>query len=110
MLLARCTDRANYYYAGIASWGDKYAIGVLVDGVNTKLTGVGSASDITPDTTYRLRFALTGSTLSLYDGDQLVASVVDPTLIPDPSYIGLQSSTPTGQAAFANVTVTSAGR
>ena len=110
VLLARCTDRSTYYYAGIASWGNKYAIGLLAEGANAKLTGVGSASDITPGTTYHLRFRLTGSALALYDGDQLVASVIDPTLIPERSYIGLQSSTATGQAAFANVSVTSAGR
>ena len=104
VLMARYTDRLNYYYAGIASWGQKYAFGVLVDGVNTQLAGVGSATDIAANTTHHLTFALSGSSLNLYDDGTLVLSVVDPTLIPASSYVGLQTSTPTGRTAFANVT------
>lgn len=109
VLLARCTDRQTYYYAGVASWGQQYAIGVLVEGVNTKLAGVGDAADIVPGQTHHLRFVLAGSNLALYDGDQLVLSVVDPTLIPPVSYVGMQSSTATGLAAFGNVSVATHG-
>ncbi|MEU5029164.1 hypothetical protein [Streptomyces milbemycinicus] len=106
VLLARHTDRDSYYYAGIASWGDKYAIGVMADGVNTKLAGVGTASDIGTGTTHQLRFTLNGSQLDLYDDDRLVLSVVDPTLIPAASFVGLQTSTNTGRAKFGDVSVT----
>lgn len=115
VLLARCTDRETYYYAGIASWGHKYAIGVVTEGANRQLDGVGDAAGIIPDTTYHLTFALSGSTLELYDGGQLVALVVDPTLIPATSYVGMQSSTPTGstptgQTSFGAATVTTLPR
>lgn len=106
VLLARSTDRDSYYYAGIASWGQKYAIGVLDDGVNTKLAGVGSAADIAVGRTHRLSFSLTGSRLELYDDGVLVASVVDPTLVPASSYVGLQTSTSTGRTRFGGVSVT----
>jgi hypothetical protein len=106
VLFARYTDRGNYYYAGIASWGNKYAIGKLVNGTNTKLTGVGSASEISAGTTYRLRLVVTGSTVSLYDGSTLVASATDSALTPAASYVGLQTTASTGHAAFDNVTVT----
>lgn len=105
VLMTRCTDRQNYYYAGIASWGQQYAIGVLADGVNTKLAGTGTASDIAPDVPHRLRFAVQGSALTLYDDDRVVLSVVDPTLIPPRSYVGLQSSTPAGRTSFGEVSV-----
>lgn len=105
VLMARCTDRDTYYYAGVASWGQKYAIGVLVNGVNTQLAGIGSAEEIIANTSHQLSFVLSGSRLSLYDGGQLVLTVVDPTLIPDSSYVGLQCSTPTGRVAFGKVRV-----
>lgn len=106
VLMVRCTDRGNYYYAGVASWGQQYAIGVLADGVNTQLAGTGSAADIAPGVTHHLTFSVSGSQLSLYDGGTLVLSVVDPTLIPDTSYVGMQSSTGTGLVSFGNVSVT----
>jgi hypothetical protein len=106
VLLAHYTDRGDYYYAGIASWGDKYAIGKLVGGVNTKLAGAGAASDITAGTTYRLRLVLDGSAISLYDGATLVASVTDSSLQPAASYVGLQTTSSIGHAAFDNVAVT----
>jgi hypothetical protein len=106
VLLTRYTDRGNYYYAGIASWGNKYAIGKLVNGTNTKLVGAGTASDISAGTTYRLRLAVTGSTISLYDGNTLVASATDSALTPAASYIGLQTTASTGHAAFDNISVT----
>ncbi|MCX5401730.1 hypothetical protein [Streptomyces sp. NBC_00102] len=109
VLLARATGRDTYYYAGIASWGNKYAIGVMEGGVNTKLAGTGSSSEIAVNRTYRLRFALTGSRLDLYDDDRLVLSVVDPTLIPAASYVGLQSSNNTGRVKFAEVRVVATG-
>ncbi|MDR7275722.1 hypothetical protein [Catenuloplanes atrovinosus] len=106
VLMARYTDRGNYYYAGIASWGNRYAIGKLVDGTNTKLTGVGAASEIHAGTTYRLRLVVSGSTISLYDGGTLVASVTDESLAPAASYVGMQTTASTGHAAFDNVAVT----
>jgi hypothetical protein len=106
VLLARYTDRGNYYYAGIASWGNKYAVGKLVNGTNTKLVGVGAASDISAGTTYRLRLMVSGSTISLYDGSTLVASATDNALNPAASYVGLETAAATGHAAFDNVSVT----
>lgn len=106
VLLARATERDTYYYAGVASWGNKYAIGVMEGGVNTKLAGVGSSSEIVTGLTHRLRFALTGSQLDLFDDDRLVLSVVDPTLIPAAGYVGLQVSTHTGRTKFSEVRVT----
>jgi hypothetical protein len=105
VLLARSTDRDSYYYAGIASWGQKYAIGVMDDGVNTKLAGAGSATDIAVGQTHRLSFTLTGSRLELYDDGVLVTSVVDPTLVPASGYVGLQTSTNTGRTRFGGVSV-----
>ncbi|MGW4734362.1 hypothetical protein ACWEQC_35245 [Streptomyces shenzhenensis] len=106
VLLARFTDRDSYYYAGIASWGNEYAIGLMADGVNTRLAGAGHASDVRPGEARRLRFALNGSRLDLYDGDRLVVSAVDPTLIPATGFVGLHTTTNTGRAKFANVSVT----
>ena len=106
VLFSRYTDRGNYYYAGIASWGNKYAIGKLVNGTNTKLTGVGAASEISAGTTYRLRLVVSGTTISLYDGSTLVASATDSSLSPAASYVGLQTTASTGHAAFDNVVVT----
>nr|WP_221380654.1 hypothetical protein [Actinoplanes polyasparticus] len=106
VLLARYTDRSNYYYAGIASWGNKYAIGKLVNGTNTKLTGVGSDAETSAGTTYRLRLEVNGTTISLYDGGRLVASATDSSLQPAASYVGLQTTVSTGHAAFDNVSVT----
>jgi hypothetical protein len=106
VLLARYTDRGDYYYAGIASWGNKYAIGKLVGGVNTKLTGVGSNTETSAGTTYHLRLAVSGTTISLYDGATLVASATDSSLQPVASYVGLQTTASTGHAAFDNVAVT----
>ncbi|WP_160573678.1 glycoside hydrolase family protein [Actinomadura physcomitrii] len=106
VILARATDRDTYYYAGIASWNQKYAIGVMVDGANTKLAGAGAASDIKPGETHRLRFVLEGSNLTLYDNDRKVLEVIDPTLIPTTSYVGLQTTTHTGNSKFAAVAVT----
>jgi hypothetical protein len=56
--------------------------------------------------THRLGFALSGSRLELYDGGRPVLSVVDPTLIPASSFVGLQSSTNTGKAEFGDLLVT----
>ncbi|MGW0857656.1 hypothetical protein, partial [Streptomyces sp. NPDC002690] len=109
VILARATGRDTYYYAGIASWGNKYAIGVMEHGANTKLVGTGSDSEIETGRTYRLRFELTGSRLDLYDDGHLVLSVVDPTLIPASGYVGLQSSTGTGKAKFAALRVEATG-
>jgi hypothetical protein len=106
VLLTRYTDRGDYYYAGIASWGDKFAIGKLVNGTNTKLAGAGTASDISAGTTYRLRLTVTGSRISLYDGNTLVVSATDSALTPAASYVGLQTTASTGHAAFDNVSVT----
>lgn len=105
VLMARGTDRQNYYYAGIASWGDKYAIGKLVNGQNTKLVGVGTAADIRQNTTYRLRMVVRGAVIELYDGGTLVASAVDTSLNPPVSYAELQTTTSIGQAAFDNVSI-----
>jgi hypothetical protein len=105
VLMARSTDRQNYYYAGIASWGDKYAIGKLVNGQNTKLVGVGTAADIRQNTTYRLRMVVRGAVVELYDGGTLVASAVDTSLNPPVSYAELQTTTSMGQAAFDNVSI-----
>jgi hypothetical protein len=105
VLMARGTDRVNYYYGGIASWGDKYAIGKLVNGQNTKLVGVGSAEDIHQNTTYRLKLVVRGATIELYDGGVLVARAVDTSLNPPVSYVELQTTQPTAQAAFDNVSI-----
>ncbi|MEV8378751.1 hypothetical protein AB0P21_38780 [Kribbella sp. NPDC056861] len=105
VLLARYTDRDSYYYAGIASWNQKYAIGVMDNGVNTKLAGTGAATDIAVGQAHRLAFKLTGSRLDLYDNDQLVLSTNDPTLIPSTSYVGLQTTAGRAQARFAAVSV-----
>lgn len=105
VLMARATDRTSYYYAGIASWGNKYAIGKLVDGQNTKLTGVGTANDIAANTTYRLRLVVRGALIQLYDGGALVASAVDTSLNPPVSYVQLQTTSSTGRATYDNVTV-----
>lgn len=105
VLFARYTDRDDYYYAGIASWGNKYAIGKMAGGVNTKLTGVGASSEIAAGTTYRLRIVVTGDLISLYDNGVLVASARDSSLRPASSYVGLQTTASTGHAAFDNATV-----
>jgi hypothetical protein len=105
VLMARSTDRTNYYYAGIASWGDKYAIGKLVNGQNTKLVGVGDAEDIHQNTTYRLKIVVRGPVIQLYDGGVLVASAVDTSLNPPVSYAELQTTTSVGQAAYDNVSI-----
>ncbi|WP_328647999.1 hypothetical protein OHS58_09915 [Amycolatopsis sp. NBC_00348] len=105
VLMTRFTTRDSYYYAGIASWGQKYAIGVVDAGVNTKLAGTGAAADIKPEETHALRFAVQGSKLTLYDSGREVLSVVDPTLVPAESFVGLQSSTATGKTSFGNVSV-----
>jgi hypothetical protein len=103
--MTRFTARDSYYYAGIASWGRKYAIGVVDGGANTKLAGTGAAADIKPEETHALRFAVQGSKLTLYDDGREVLSVVDPTLVPAVSFVGLQSSTATGKTSFENVSV-----
>jgi hypothetical protein len=105
VLMARSTDRTNYYYAGIASWGDKYAIGKLVNGQNTKLVGVGDAEDIHQNTTYRLTMVVRGPVIQLYDGGALVASAVDTSLNPPVSYAELQTTTSAGQAAYDNISI-----
>ncbi|KZV86863.1 Arabinanase/levansucrase/invertase [Exidia glandulosa HHB12029] len=107
VLFARYTDRGNYYYGGIASWSNKYAIGKLVNGQNTKLAGVGSANDITAGTRYRLRLQVKGNSISLFDGDTLVLQTTDGDLQPATSYVGLQTTTAGGHATFDNVKVTS---
>jgi len=105
VLLVRYTDRSNFYYAGVASWGSKYAIGKMVNGTNSKLTSVGSASDIAQGTTYHLRVVVTGLAIELYDNDTLVLSTKDPSLSPTQSYVGLQTTSSIAQAAFDNVSV-----
>jgi hypothetical protein len=106
VLLTRYTDRTNFYYAGIASWNNKYAIGKMVNGTNTKLAGVGAASDVPAGTTYHLKLVVTGPTISLYDNGTLVASATDSSLQPAASYVGLQTTASEGHAAFDNVSVT----
>ncbi len=104
-LLIRSSDLKNYYYAGIASWGSKYALGKMVAGANTKLASTGTASQITANTTYHLKLVANGSTLQLYDNGALVLSATDASLNPGSSYVGLETSTPGGQAYFDNVSV-----
>lgn len=106
VLMARFTDRQNYYYAGIASWGDKYAIGKLVNGQNTRLTGSGANTEITAGTTYRLRLEVSGDQIRLYDAGVLVASATDGSLAPAASYVGMQTTASTGHATYDNVEVT----
>ncbi|MEV4581361.1 hypothetical protein AB0K16_49825 [Nonomuraea jabiensis] len=50
-----------------------------------------------PGEPHRLRLALDGSRLELYDGDRLILPVVDPTPIPASSFLGLQTSRGTGR-------------
>lgn len=109
VLHLRATTRDRLYYAGISSWGNKYAIGVLEPGQNRKLAGVGSASDIVAGQAHRLRFEAEGSQLRLFDDDQLVVSVQDTTHQPTESYVGLQSSYGFGTAIFENVVVREVG-
>ncbi|RMB85200.1 hypothetical protein CTZ28_13635 [Streptomyces shenzhenensis] len=78
----------------------------MADGVNTGLAGAGNASDVRPGEARRLTFALNGSRLDLYDGDRLVVSAVDPTLIPAAGFVGLHTTTSTGRAKFTDVSVT----
>ncbi|MEV6037546.1 hypothetical protein AB0L65_40790 [Nonomuraea sp. NPDC052116] len=59
---------------------------------NVRIAGVGAASEIKAGEPHRLRFALDGSRLDLYDDGRLVLSVVAPTLIPAAGFIGLQTS------------------
>jgi hypothetical protein len=80
VLMARSTDRTNYYYAGIASWADK-------------------------NTTYRLTMVVRGLVIQLYDGGVLVASAVDTSLNPPVSYAELQTTTSVGQAAYDNISI-----
>ncbi len=89
----------------MASWGNEYAIGVMDNGVNTKLAGTGANTDIIAGQAHRLAFRLTGTRLELYDNAQLVLSTTDPTLIPATSYVGLQTTQGRGQAKFAGVLV-----
>lgn len=105
VVLARYTDRDNYYYAGIGSWDQAYAIGVVEDGQNRKLAGVGSAADIVPGKAHALTFELRGQRLRLLDGGREVLDIVDPTLAPARSYVGLQTSKGGGRASFAAVSV-----
>lgn len=105
VLLIRSTDLRNYYYAGISAWGGKYAIGKMVNGVNTKLVSSGTASQITSNTTYKLKLVANGSTIQLYDNGVLVLSATDSSLNPGASYVGLETSSPGGQAYFDNVSV-----
>ncbi|EJD48635.1 Arabinanase/levansucrase/invertase [Auricularia subglabra TFB-10046 SS5] len=106
VIFARYTDRQNYYYGGVASWSNKYAVGKMVNGRNTKLAGAGSATEITAGTTYHMRLAVTGNRIQLFDGDRLVVEATDGELNPAQSYVGLQTTTATGHASFDNVVVT----
>ena len=105
VLMIRCTDRNNYYYAGIASWGQEYAIGVLRGGANTKLAGTGSASNVAQNVTRSLRFAVSGTTLRLFDGDREVLTVQDSSLNPNVSYVGVQATSATARTSFGNLSV-----
>jgi hypothetical protein len=78
-LIARSTDRQNYYYAGTASWS--------------------------ANTTYHLKLVVRGALIQLYDNGTLVASAVDTSLTPPVSYAELQATTSIGQAAFDNVSI-----
>lgn len=105
VLIIRATDMRNYYYGGIGSWGAKYAIGKQVGGANTRLASTGTASQITPNATYKLKLVANGSTLQLYDNGVLVLSATDTSLAPASSYVGLETANPAGQAYFDNVSV-----
>ncbi|QGQ95440.1 hypothetical protein EHS13_11375 [Paenibacillus psychroresistens] len=105
----RSTNLNNYYYAGIASWGGKYAIGKIVNGVNTKLVSTGLDSQISYNTTYKLKLVVSGTTIQLYDNGTLVLTASDNSLNPSSSYVDLQTTSSAGQAYFDNVSVDDTG-
>lgn len=105
VILARYTDRENYYYAGIATGGRRYAIGIVEGGKPRELVGVGTAAEIRPAVAHRLTFELRGQRLRLLVDGREVLGVVDPTLDASQSYVGLQTNQPKGRAAFAAVLV-----
>lgn len=105
ILLLRATDRQNYYYAGIGAGGHRYAIGVVEKGHDRLLATSGKADEIAAGQPHRLTFTAAGHRLQLADGERVVLSVNDPTLIPETSYVGLQTSDGGGKATFADLTV-----
>ncbi|MBB3695241.1 hypothetical protein [Sphingomonas sp. BK580] len=105
VILARYTDRDNYYLAGIGAWGHRYGIGVVEDGQSRMLAGVGSVAEIRQGEPHALTFELRGHQLRLLDGGREVLSVADPTLLPEASYVGLQTTNPDGRGRFARVRV-----
>lgn len=105
VILARYTDRANYYYGGVGAGGRRYAIGVVEDGQNRLLVGSGSIAEVRAGAAHRLAFELRGHVLRLLDDGREVLRVVDPTLAPERSYVGLQATEPTGIVAFSDVMV-----
>ncbi|KQQ09688.1 hypothetical protein [Rathayibacter sp. Leaf296] len=109
VVIARSTTRGDHYYAGISAWGNRYAIGRFANGQNTKLAGVGSASEIIAGVQHRLRFELEGAELRLFDDSMLVLSTTDTTHRPEASYVGLQSSYGFGTAEFRDLSVTRLG-
>ncbi|NQX16625.1 hypothetical protein [Rathayibacter sp. VKM Ac-2857] len=109
VVIARSTTRGDHYYAGISAWGNRYAIGRFANGQNTKLAGVGSASEIIAGVEHRLRFEVEGAQLRLFDDGVLVLSASDSTHRPAASYVGLQSSYGFGTAEFRDLSVTRLG-
>lgn len=104
-LLARGTDRNNHYSAAIGAWGNAYAIGAVVGGQDRKLAGTGDAAEITTGRTYRITLRLAGPALALLADGVPVLTATDTALAPDPSYVGLRTTDPTGRARFTDVEV-----
>jgi len=105
VILARSTDRANHYYAGLGADGRSYKIGILEAGQDRPLAARDHLAPAGPGGRRHLTFELQGNDLRLLDGGQLVLSVADPTLRPARSYVGLQTSQGSGRAAFSSLRV-----
>jgi hypothetical protein len=105
VLLLRYTDRQNYYYAGIGAGGHKYVIGLVEKGHDRILVSEGTIGDLGTGSAHQLCFQAVGSRLQLFDGDRVVLAVSDPTLTPETSYVGIQTSRGDGKASFAQLEV-----
>jgi hypothetical protein len=102
VILARATDRANYYYAGMCGDKQSYVIGIVEAGQDRPLATKAAASANGP---YRLTFELLGNDLRLLANGQTTLAVTDPTLRPQRSYIGLATTYGDGRAAFSSLRV-----
>lgn len=104
-IVFRYNGPTDFYWAGLGAWGNFVALGRVVGGVYTQLTGIGLDTDVVFGKQYNLKVTVKGSLIQVFVDGVLQFEYTDSTFTSG----GVGFRVWNSHAQFASVDVVAAG-